>query len=215
MFAWVSFKFFTFFRNYVLYFFCFYVYLVVYIHEYIRIIYIYFYFYCKTFIFIHWIDIARAPRQLRLTTNYNVCHIVYYVYSLYIEQSNSNRAISYFLLLSRSLSLPTSTIRLNSNSDAALLLCSALLSSCLNRFFAAALNFHTRFSYFLMNAGCFSATAPPSPALPLPPSLHQFHIRRHFLRSFSCPVRMCCLHTVTNSPIQPHTHTHTRTHTHT
>lgn len=41
------------------------------------------------------------------------------LYGLYIAQSNSNRAISYFLPLSRSFS---STIRLNSNSVAALLL---------------------------------------------------------------------------------------------
>lgn len=29
----------------------------------------------------NWIDIERAPRQLRLTTNYIVRHIVYYAYT--------------------------------------------------------------------------------------------------------------------------------------
>lgn len=59
-----------------------------------------------------------------------------------------------------------------------------------------------------------SQLPPPFPFPCVPPSLHSFHIRRHFLRSFACPVRMCCLHTVTNSPIQPHTHPHTHTHLH-
>lgn len=137
-----------------------------------------------------------------------------YIYSLYIEQSNSNRAISYFLLLSRSLWLLFAShfdnqIKLKLRRCASALLCFAFFM--LEQIFCSCFKFP--YSLQLFSNECRMLLSYRSPS-PLPPSLHPFHIRRHFLRSFSCPVRMCCLHTVTNSPIQPHTHTHSRTHTH-